>query len=200
MRLWGVGRDINLAVDFAPLSPHPDPVTGDEEKQEFSRAMAREIEPLRPALARYFRARVRDSSEVDDLVQEVFARIIMRKGMQPVEHLGGYVFQTAASVFADRARRRGARRADAHVQFDPERHGDQDLDPHRLLSGKEDLRAVVAALLALPVRTRTIFVLHRLEGQKYRDVAAQLGISVSAVEKHMVRAIQHLSATLGARN
>ncbi len=96
----------------------------------------------------------------------------------------GYVFQTAASVLADRARRRDSRQADAHFPFDPDRHGDEELDPHRQLSGKEDLRAAVAALLALPERTRTIFVLHRLEGQKYRDVATQLGISVSAVEKH----------------
>jgi len=49
------------------------------------------------------------------------------------------------------------------------------------------------------VRTRTIFILHRLEGRRYRDVAAQLGISVSAVEKHMVRAVQHLTATIKER-
>ncbi len=149
--------------------------------------------PLRQGLARYFRNRVPDPAEVDDLVQEVFARIAARDSEEPIEHLSGFVFQIAANVLADRGRRRFARKADAHVAFDAERHGDEDFDPYRILAGKETLQAATQALLALPHRTRTIFVLHRLEGRKAREIAQQLGISVSAVEKHMVRAMQHLS-------
>lgn len=171
-------------------------VVGDDSPTD---RMAREAGPLRHALFRFFRARIRDDSEAEDLVQEVFARIVARQADQPVEHLERYVFQTAASVLTDRSRRRRARHAEAHVAFDPEHHGEVELDSHRTLSGREDLRAATAALLSLPVRTRTIFILHRLEGQKYREIAAQIGISVSAVEKHMVRAVQHLAATFGAR-
>lgn len=154
---------------------------------------AGQIEPLRPKLARYFRARVPDPSEVDDLVQEVFTRIAARDGGAPIDHLGGFVFQVAANVLADRGRRRFARRAEAHVPFEADRHAEEDFDPHRLLAGREELRAAMAALLMLPIRTRTVFVLHRLEGRKAREIAVQLGISVSAVEKHMVRAVKHLA-------
>jgi RNA polymerase sigma factor (sigma-70 family) len=160
---------------------------------------ARDTIALRAALARYFRARIGDPIEAEDLVQEVFARIAARKGDAPIVNLSGYMFQTAASLLTDRARRRGARRAEAHVPIDPDRHADLEPDPYRVLAGKEDLRIATAALQALPVRTRTIFVLHRLDGMKYRDVATQLGISVSAVEKHMVRAVQHISAAMGGR-
>lgn len=199
MRLGGVALGINLALAFVGTRPHPSPMSFGEENRGAGQSMAREVEPLRPALTQYFRARIRDHSEADDLVQEVFARILARRADQPVSNLRGYVFQTAASVLADRARRRGVRHADAHFPFDPERHGDEELDPHRHASGKEDLRAAVEALMTLPERTRTIFILHRLEDRKYREVAVQLGISVSAVEKHMVRAIQHLAASLGGR-
>jgi RNA polymerase sigma-70 factor (ECF subfamily) len=150
--------------------------------------------PLRQGLARYFRNRIPDPSEVDDLVQEVFARMAARDSREPIEHLSGFVFQLASNVLADRARRRFARKADNHVAFDAERHAEADFDPYRILAGREDLRAATEALLALPPRTRRIFILHRLEGRKSREVAAQLGISVSAVEKHMVRAMQHLIA------
>ena len=74
------------------------------------------------------------------------------------------------------------------------------LDPLRILEGKEELHAATASLPGLPERTRTVFILRRLEGQKYQDIAAHLGISVSAVEKHMVRAIQHLSLGLDKRH
>jgi RNA polymerase sigma-70 factor (ECF subfamily) len=166
---------------------------GRDEATDQSRALARDAEPLRRSLARYFSRRIRDPADVEDLVQEVFTRIVARDSTQPVEHLGGYVFQTAASVLADRSRRRSVRQAEAHVAFDPDRHA------HRILTGKQDLLAATAALLSLPARTRTIFILHRLEGCRYREVAARLGISVSAVEKHMVRAVQHISATLKDR-
>ncbi len=41
-----------------------------------------------------------------------------------------------------------------------------------------------------------IFVLRRLEGMKYLDIAARLGISVSAVEKHMERAVARLAESV----
>ena len=48
-----------------------------------------------------------------------------------------------------------------------------------------------------PERTRAIFLLRRLEGMKYLDIAARLNISVSTVEKDMQRAVAHLTTRLG---
>lgn len=173
------------------------PMAGDRDTADAGgRALALEAQSLRGSLALYFRRRVRDQAEVDDLVQEVFTRIVARRDGAAVENLSGYVFQTAASVLADRGRRRTTRHADAHVAFDPDRHGEADIDPSRIVLGREDLQRATAALLTLPERTRAIFVLHRLEGQRCREIAKAFGISVSAVEKHMMRAVQHLSAAL----
>jgi RNA polymerase sigma factor (sigma-70 family) len=187
------------SLDIAMTALHLRWMPGRDDAIDPNRALARNAEPLRDALARYFARRVRNTAEVDDLVQDVFARIVARDSRQPVAHLSRYVFQTAASVLADWGRRRVVRRASAHVAFDPDRHGDSDLDADRILIGKENLRAATAALLSLPPRTRSIFVLHRLEGLRYADIAQQLGISLSAVEKHMYRAAKHLSAIIGDR-
>lgn len=156
-------------------------------------ALAREAEPLRRSLTRFFQRRVRQGADVEDLVQEVFTRIVARDSTRPVEHLAGYVFQTAANVLADRGRQRLARHADTHIEFDPEQHGRNEIDPERILSGKDRLRVANAALLSLPERTRTIFILHRLEGYRHREIAEQLGITVSAVEKQIIKAVQHLT-------
>ncbi len=154
---------------------------------------------VRAWLVRWFGRRVRNPADAEDLAQEVFARIAARDSTEPVEHLGGYVLKTATTVLADRSRRRASHLSDLHVPLDPERHGDGEIDPERVLSSKEDLRAVTAALLSLPERTRTVFILRRLEGRRHKEIAARLGISVSAVEKHLVRAIQHLAAELEGR-
>ena len=151
------------------------------------------LEELRAPLTGYFRRRVRQQDEVSDLVQEVFLRLSGRGRLDDIVNLRGYLFQVASSVLADAQRRRTARHQDAHVEFDPERMGESAIGPDRILAGREALKAAVAILDQMPERTRTIFVLRRLEGMRYLEIAELLELSVSAVEKHMVRAVERLA-------
>jgi len=151
---------------------------------------------FRASLWRYFARRVRDGTEIEDMVQEVFERLLKRGNVGGLSNLGGYVFETASSVLTDRMRKRRSRHLDDHEQYDERLHGDVDFSPEHVLMGKERLARATAVLLELPEKTRTIFVLRRLEGMKYLDIAARLGLSVSAVEKHMQRAVAHLAARL----
>ncbi len=146
----------------------------------------------RSSLLRYFQRRVGDRVEAEDLVQDVFVRLTQRGNLDAIEHLTGYVFEAAASVLRDRERRRRSRSADVHDPYDVDRHGGVDFAPDRVLGGRERLRQASTALLELPERTRDVFLLRRIEGMRYQDVAARLGISVSAAEKHMQRAVAHL--------
>lgn len=183
-------------MDCTGPPSHGGAVTGTDEPAPRPAASGLDTAAYRQALVLYFRRKTRDQNEIEDLVQDVFLRIAARRGTDAVENVGGYVFQTAASVLADRHRRRTVRHADAHVEFDTDRHSNTDFDAARILESRQSLRNAVAALQTLPERTRDIFVLRRLEGHAYRDIASRFGISVSAVEKHMVRAVQHLvSAT-----
>lgn len=173
--------------------PSQDPGAVDRSK------LADEAGPVRRWLTRYFRRRISDYAEIEDMVQDVFTRMVAREGPAPVEHLGGYVMKTASSVLADRARLRNTHGAGLHVTLDCDMHGEDEIDPARIIGARQDLNAATAALLGLPERTRTVFVLRRLEGQPFRDIARHLGISVSAVEKHMVRAINHLTLEMEKR-
>lgn len=152
-----------------------------------------DLQELRAALTVYFQRRVQEQDDVQDLVQEVFLRLSTRSAETGIDNLRGYVFQVAASILVDRSRRRAARHHDAHVELDPERTGESDFGPDRILAGREALKAVMGVLQHMPERTRTIFVLRRLEGMSYKDIAGRLGLSVSAVEKHMVRAAERLA-------
>ena len=175
-------------------------MTFGEDRKGSTPNLADKAGAYRKPLMTYFARRVGDKTEVEDLVQEVFTRIVARSSsMEPVGHIAGYLFQTAASVLADRSRRRAVRHADAHIAFDANQHDQVDTDTVRAFEARQDLRQVTAALVQLPERTRSIFILHRLEGRRYREIGEQLGISVSAVEKHMARAVHHLSTCLEDR-
>lgn len=131
------------------------------------------------------------------MVQQVFERLLKRGHVSGINQLGGYVFQTASSVLTDKGRRQSARCVDAHEEFDEKAHIHVDFSPERILLGRERLARATAILLELPERTRVVFVLRRLEGMKYLDIAARLGVSVSTVEKHMERAIARLADGMG---
>lgn len=154
---------------------------------------APDLKDLRDALTAYFQRRVQQQDDVQDLVQEVFLRLSARGAQTGIGNLRGYVFQVAASILVDRSRRRAARHQDAHVELDPERSSEADFGPDRILAGREALKAVMHVVRLMPERTRTIFVLRRIEGMSYKDIAGRLGLSVSAVEKHMMRAAERLA-------
>lgn len=48
----------------------------------------------------------------------------------------------------------------------------------------------------LPPRTQEVFRVHKLEGLSHAETAARLGVSKSAVEKHMIAVLKHLSIRL----
>lgn len=147
------------------------------------------IAELRPALIRYFSRRLLPQHEVEDLVHDVLVRLVRNKDFAGAESVRGYVFQTANSVLVDYVRRRASSRAGQHTSFDADSHVGEVFGPDRVLQGKEELVRITAVLMEFPELTRTIFVLRRIEGMKYKDIAVRLGLSLSAVEKHMQRAV-----------
>jgi RNA polymerase sigma-70 factor (ECF subfamily) len=147
-------------------------------------------------LERFFRRRVPVRAEVDDLVQEVFLRLARQDNMEAIDNPQAYVFQIAANILRDRGRRNATRLAHEHEPFEEDIHSGNVLSPERELIARQNVTLLKAALFKLPQRTQEIFVLHKFEGMRYSEVAARLGISLSAVEKHMMKAMQALSRRL----
>jgi RNA polymerase sigma factor (sigma-70 family) len=147
-------------------------------------------------LRHYFARRVREREEVEDLVQEVFLRLLKRGKIEELADPRAYIFETAANTLADRARKRRSRYMEVHETFDPAVHPYEDFASDRVLIGEETLTHVSRALLELPERTRAIFILRRLEGMRYQEIARRLGLSLSLVEKQMAKAVAYLQRRL----
>jgi RNA polymerase sigma factor (sigma-70 family) len=145
----------------------------------------------RASLRRYFERRISNKADADDLIQEVFLRLARRADFQSIRHLEGYLFEVAANVLQDRLRLNHSRAADRHGEL-KEVHSPEDFSPERVLIGRDSLGCVVRALRELPERVRIAFVLHRLEGLRHPEIATRLGVSVSAVEKYIIRALVHV--------
>jgi RNA polymerase sigma factor (sigma-70 family) len=148
-----------------------------------------------PALRRYFRKRV-PAYAVDDLIQEVFVNLYSRRAPTAVEHIERYLFTVAAHSLQRRMRRdRQWESLEDRDDLEPL----EEISPEREVLAREKLANAVAVIENLPPRTREVFLLHRFEEMTYRRIADALGISVSAVEKHMMAALKVLLRDAGSR-
>ena len=149
-----------------------------------------------PLLA-YFGRRVASAAEAQDLTQDVFERILKGFGSVPIANVEALVFRIAVNLLRDRARRE--RTHGAEESLTPENLVEfsealtVDLSPERVVLGQSALADVLAAMEELGERTRAIFYLYRLENLKIREIAEFYGISASAVEKHVSKALHHLT-------
>ena len=165
---------------------------------------------FRGPLLSFFRRRVREPQDAEDLTQEVFLRLLRRDEAVPVDNPEIYVFRIAANLLRDRARRAASHRASEHTSLEDlveetteartiEAALLEDRGPERVLLSQESLMEVMRALDELGALTRDIFMLARLEKMKHRDIAAAYGLAVKTVEKHVARGSVHLIRRFGVR-
>lgn len=137
-------------------------------------------------------ARITGRSDAEDLLHEALVRTLDR-GTETVRNVEAFLVQSARNQACDDARR--ARHPASPRALDAAAF--QVGDPHPLPDEHAEMRQRLARVRSgverLPARTREIFLMHRLDGLKYREIAAALGISQSAVEKHIARAAAEIA-------
>jgi RNA polymerase sigma-70 factor (ECF subfamily) len=133
------------------------------------------------------------ADEAEDILQDLFLKLeTLRPG--PVAEPRAYLHRMAENLLYDR-RRTAARRSSREEawlasQLGAIHEADGRPSAERDLIAREEWRLISEALAALPDRTLQIFRLYRLDGLRQREIAAELGISVSSVEKNLRRAYQ----------
>lgn len=135
-----------------------------------------------------------DQTAASDLVHDIFLRLWRRT--EPLEgNDTAYLTRSARNAAIDHLRAERIR-TDFVKGTVPEQHAGGLPSPHAVLEAREGLHQVDAAIRALPERTRHIFLLNRVHDSSYPEIAAAMSISVSAVEKHMARALAVLRKAL----
>lgn len=150
----------------------------------------------RDELIRRLTRLVRCEETAADLVQETYLRLIRLIDSQRVLYPRALLFRTATNLAIDYLRRGKFERhvcdsLDAAMEV-----ASADPSVEQALFSKQRLQILLRVIDALPPRTREAFLLHRVHDYSYPEIAIRLGISESAVEKLMMRALSHCSSAL----
>ena len=150
---------------------------------------------IRSDLLRFLAARRVGPEEAEDLLQDLFVKLSARP-TGPVAEPRAYLYRMLDNLLLDN-RRASARRRMRESRWSEMARGtgegaDESPSAIRDLIARERLRLVSERLAALPERTLLIFRRFRVEDVPQREIAAELAISLSAVEKHLQRAYRAL--------
>lgn len=159
--------------------------------------LARHVLPHEPTLRAWLSRKRVVGLEVDDIVQETYARLISAESLEGVRNPKTYAYQTAYSVLLTHVRR--AKVVSFHAMADVEELGAAapDPTPEAQVADREELRRLAEAIAALPGKVQDVFRLRRVDGLSQREVAQRLGLAESTVEKHMARGFHLLMDRFG---
>jgi RNA polymerase sigma factor (sigma-70 family) len=152
----------------------------------------------RRELHAYLTNKLKDTETAADLTQEAFLRYAEQNaaGDANVAHGRSYLYRTAHNLAIDHVRQKARRKTDAFAHDDMAEIADDQPTQEEQTDARQKLERLQAAVAELPARTRQIFVLNRIEGLNYAETAERLGISESSVQKHLAKALLHVTQRL----
>lgn len=133
----------------------------------------------------------------EDVAQEAFRRAYERADLMQITNLRGFLWRIARNLVIDAKKSKESRsKYDFEVAqiFFPLR-GDIS-SPETVIQAREQLRQINALLRSMPKKRRWALLARRLEGLTHEEIGQRLGISRSAVAKHISRAEMQISELL----
>ena len=170
-----------------------------EQDQLISEALERD----QPRLRSFIRKHVADTSEAEDILQDVFYELLEAyRLMKPIEHVTAWLFRVARNRMVDLFRRKMP--SSLNDPASVEEGGDtledllpsEDAGPEAAYARNLLLDALDEALDELPPAQREVFIAHELMGRSFKEISAETGLSVNTLLSRKHYAVQHLRRRL----
>ncbi len=154
----------------------------------------------RGQVLRYLTLRLGNRQEAEEVLQEAFIQYMSAAAETQIETPHAFLIKIAGNIAIDRIRHNASRTArerdwsDSHYRsqsFDAA-FGVGSPSQDRQLEAKEEIKRVLAVLAGLSEPVRNAFILHKFKGLTHKQVAAEMGLAQSTVEKHIIKAMRVL--------
>ena len=172
-----------------------------EQDQRISEVVKREQSRLR----NFIRRRVPDPRDAEDVLQDVFYRLVeANRLLMPIEHVTGWLFRVARNRITDLFRKKQPENFSDTAREDEEGEALQiedllpspDAGPEALYFRNLLLDELALALDELPDEQREVFIAHELEGRSFKELAEETGVSVNTLLSRKRYAVLHLRERL----
>jgi RNA polymerase sigma-70 factor (ECF subfamily) len=164
-----------------------------------SRWFAEEVLPHEPPLRSYLRQALPSLADVDDLVQDCFARILRARRVGEVRSTKGLLFAIARHAVRDFFHRRGRAELISITETAECAVLEDEGDVVEWVCRRQELALLTEAIASLPERCREVLLLRKIKGLSQREIAALLGIAEHTVEALAAKGTRRCAEFLQSR-
>ena len=178
-----------------PQDSHAEPsgdVAGDGHAQRISRLFSEHNE----ALIQFLATRLRSVQEAKEVAQEAYVRLLSLEDSGAVSFLRAFLFKTAANLAVDRIRSRNRQREAIDAGLCDESR--EAPTPDREAATSQEVEIVRRLVGELPPKCRRAFLLHRVHGVEFAEIAKEMGLSERMIRHYVLRAVLYCRAGLDA--
>ncbi|MFA7091365.1 MAG: RNA polymerase sigma factor [Arcobacteraceae bacterium] len=139
---------------------------------------------------------VGDKEKAKDIIQEAYSRTLEVDKITPIENKRAYLYKLARNIVIDQARKE---KNAAQVIYEEEHHSiPQEQQTEEQVCEENQQELLINILHSLPEKNQQAFILHVFKGYSRKEIATKMGISVAAVEKHIIRASEKIKEKLNS--
>ncbi|MBA8879009.1 sigma-70 family RNA polymerase sigma factor [Phyllobacterium myrsinacearum] len=147
-------------------------------------------------LVRHLTRKLGSAASAKDVAQDTYLRLQHVSPDTHVQSPRAYVFRIADNIAVDHLRSEASRARYITSSEVPDQAVDEPL-PDRVIDYRQRLTILEQAIAELPPKCREVFLMHKYDDLTHVEIASELGISRSMVEKHVMKALAHCRSRLG---
>ncbi|CAH0990841.1 putative RNA polymerase sigma factor FecI [Sinobacterium norvegicum] len=140
------------------------------------------------ALERFLTRKLNNPDEAAELAQETYLKLYKMEQQEALGDAKAFMYRMAGNLAIDQIRRR-----QVHERF-LEKEGEDERSvqsAEQSIEAKQQLEVLNQALSDMPQKPKQALLLHRQSGLSYSQIAQEMGVSVSSVEKFIIQALKH---------
>ncbi len=137
--------------------------------------------------------------EIEDIVQEAYVRVCQVKHQEDIQHPRSFLMRTAKNLAFDYLKRAETQRVDAiEDEAEYEAYGSSTRvdETYEKVASDQEFALFCQAVRQLPQQCRKVFVLKKVYGYSQREIALELELSESTVEKHVANGIKRCTTMM----
>lgn len=157
---------------------------------ETTRWFAENLQPHEASLRAYLRHSLSSTSDVDDIMQETYARLLRTRERGGIASAKGLLFAVARNAVRDLLRHRATVCLEPITEMADSSVLQDSTDITESVSRRQELELLSDAIRALPTRCREVLLLRKIQGLSQKEIATRLGISENTVETLIARGVR----------
>lgn len=161
---------------------------------ELSEWFARHVQPHESMLRAWLRSRFKSETDIDDVVQESYLRLLRARERGEVTSPKAFLFAVARNLALDRLRHREVVPTEPLAESEGLAVLDEGGHAPELIAHNQELELLTEAIQSLPDRCRRIFTLRKVYGLSQAEIAAQLGVSENTVSAQLTIGVKKCMA------